>query len=195
GAYLVTVAAVNLSSALQILRAGDEPGHAHGGLLARLITPLSRLVSWQWQVLPLGFLMGLGFDTASEVALLALSGTAAQQGLSWAAILSLPLLFAAGMTLLDTLDGVAMTHAYGWALHNPRTKRTYNLLVTGLSGVVALVVGVVTLGVWAAGHFPALSGLRGLEALDLAPLGFGLTGAAGLLFLVAVLRRKLGGAA
>ncbi|ABF43788.1 high-affinity nickel-transporter (plasmid) [Deinococcus geothermalis DSM 11300] len=188
GAYLVTVAAVNLSSALQILRAGDEPGHQHSGLLARLIAPLTRLVSWQWQVLPLGFLMGLGFDTASEVALLALSGTAAQQGLSWAAILSLPLLFAAGMTLLDTLDGVAMAHAYGWALHNPRSKRTYNLLVTGLSGVIALVIGVVTLAQWAGEHFPAAeASLAALQDVDVSPLGFWLAGLTLLLFVAAQL--------
>ena len=113
GVYLLTVATVNLVSAFQVLRSGDEQAHHHnhGGLLARLITPLTRLVSRQWQVFPLGFLMGLGFDTASEVALLALAGSAAQQGLSVAAILSLPLLFAAGMTLLDTLDG--------WTVHVP----------------------------------------------------------------------------
>lgn len=193
GAYLITVAAVNLYAALRIARAGDDHTHQHGGMLARLIAPLTRLVNRQWHVLPLGFLMGLGFDTASEVALLALSGTAAQQGLGWAAILSLPLLFAAGMTLLDTLDGVAMTHAYGWALHNPRTKRTYNLLVTGLSGVIALVIGVVTLAQWAGEHFPAAANaLASLQDVDVSPLGFWLAGLTLMLFAGAQLwvRRK-----
>lgn len=197
GAYLLVVATLNLSAVARLLRGAPEThgAHHHGGPLARLIAPLTRLITRPWQVMPLGFLMGLGFDTASEIALLALAGQAGQQSLGWAGILSLPLLFGAGMTLFDTLNGAFMTHAYGWALDRPGARRTYNLLVTGLSGVVALVVGVVTLGAWAAEHFPALSGLRSLEALDLAPLGFGLTGAAGLLFLAALLRRRLGGAA
>lgn len=185
GLYLLTVATVNLVSAFQVLRSGDEQAHHHnhGGLLARLITPLTRLVSRQWQVFPLGFLMGLGFDTASEVALLALAGSAAQQGLSVAAILSLPLLFAAGMTLLDTLDGVAMTHAYAWALDNPRAKRSYNLLVTGISGLVALVIGAVTLAQWAGAHFAgAARVLAVFQNLDVSLLGFWLAGLILLLF-------------
>ena len=189
--YLLTVATVNLVSAFQVLRSGDEQAHHHnhGGLLARLIAPLTRLVSRQWQVFPLGFLMGLGFDTASEVALLALAGSAAQQGLSVAAILSLPLLFAAGMTLLDTLDGVAMTHAYAWALDNPRAKRSYNLLVTGVSGLVALVIGVVTLSQWAGAHFAgAARVLAAFQHLDVSSLGFWLAGITLLLFVVASVR-------
>lgn len=178
GAYLIAVAVVNLSTAARIARSGQDTAESHShGLLARLIAPLTRLVGHQWQVLPLGFLMGLGFDTASEIALLALAGSAAQQGLGWAGILSLPLLFAAGMTLLDTLNGVAMTHAYGWALHNSRVKRTYNLWVTGLSGAVALVVGVVTLSQWAGEHFPAAArALRTLQDVDVSSLGFWLAG-------------------
>ena len=180
GAYLMTVAVVNLASAYRLSKSGDDHAHDHhhGGFLARLIAPLTALVGRQWQVLPLGFLMGLGFDTASEVALLALAGSAAQQGLSAAAILSLPLLFAAGMTLLDTLDGAAMTHAYAWALDNPRAKRSYNLLVTGISGAVALAIGVVTLSQWAGEHFPAAArGLAAFQNLDVSPLGFWLAGA------------------
>lgn len=188
GLYLLTVAVVNLTSALRLWRRGDEHahGHHHGGALARLIAPLTRLVGRQWQMFPLGFLMGLGFDTASEVALLALAGNAAQQGLNVAAILSLPLLFAAGMTLLDTLDGVAMTHAYAWALDNPAARRGYNLLVTGVSGLMALVIGVVTLTQWAAGHFSWMAGrLSALQGLDVSPLGFWLAGLTLLLFVVA----------
>lgn len=198
GAYLVTVALVNLTAAWRIARSGDDHAHSHGGLLARLIAPLTRLVSRQWQVLPLGFLMGLGFDTASEVALLALSGTAAGQGLGWAAVLSLPLLFGAGMTLLDTLDGVAMTHAYGWALHDPRKKRAYNLLVTGLSGVIAFAIGFVTLSQWAGEHFPAAArALAALQNVDVSPLGFWLAGLTLALFAAASVayrqRRRSGG--
>ncbi|WP_407572221.1 HoxN/HupN/NixA family nickel/cobalt transporter [Deinococcus altitudinis] len=192
GSYLVTVAAVNLVSVRRVWKGDDHAqDHHHGGFLARLIAPLTALVGRQWQVLPLGFLMGLGFDTASEVALLALAGSAAQQGLSVAAILSLPLLFAAGMTLLDTLDGVAMTHAYSWALDNPRAKRSYNLLVTGVSGAVALVIGVVTLSQWAGGHFPAAARwLSALQNVDVSPLGFWLAGVTLIVFVVATVRYR-----
>jgi len=191
GAYLITVAVVNLHSVWRMARSGEAEHHHHGGLLARLIAPLTALVSRQWQVVPLGFLMGLGFDTASEVTLLALAGNAAQQGLSWTAILSLPLLFAAGMTLLDTLDGAAMAHAYGWAQHNPRAKRTYNLLVTGLSGLIALVIGVVSLSQWAGDHFPAAArALAALQNIDVSPLGFWLAGLTLVLFIVASLRYR-----
>jgi len=192
GGYLLTVASVNLASAWRVWKRGDDHGHDHsGGLLARFIAPLTRLVSAQWQVLPLGFLMGLGFDTASEVALLALAGSAAQQGLNAAAILSLPLLFAAGMTLLDTLDGAAMTHAYGWALDNPKAKRTYNLLVTGVSGAVALVIGVVTLAQWAGDHFVgAARTFSALQDVDVSPLGFWLAGTVLGLFVVANLHLR-----
>ena len=192
GAYLLSVATVNLVSAFRVWQGGDH-AHHHGGFLARLIAPLTALVDRQWQVLPLGFLMGLGFDTASEVALLALAGSAAQQHLSVAAVLSLPLLFAAGMTLLDTLDGVAMTHAYSWALDNPGAKRSYNLLVTGVSGALALIIGVVTLSQWAGEHFSAAARWpAALQNVDVSPLGFWLAGVTLLVFVVASLKYRAG---
>ena len=188
GMYLLTVATINLASAYRVSKNNDEHAHDHhhGGVLARFISPLTRLVSTQWQVFPLGFLMGMGFDTASEVALLALSGSAAQHGLSVAAILSLPLLFASGMSLLDTLDGVAMTHAYTWALDNPKAKRSYNLLVTGVSGLVALVIGVVTLSKWAGDHF-AWAARAGsvMQNIDVSSFGFWLAGLTLVLFVIA----------
>ncbi len=193
GAYLLTVATVNLASVHRLWKRGDDTAHDHhhGGLLARFIAPLTRLVNTQWQVLPLGFLMGLGFDTASEIALLAMAGTAAQQGMNLLSVLSLPLLFAAGMTLLDTLDGAAMTHAYSWALDNPKTKRTYNLLVTGVSGGVALVIGVVTLSQWAGAHFAQASNLLAwVQDIDVSPLGFWLAGIVLGLFVIANLRLR-----
>lgn len=181
GAYLMTVAVVNLYSAWRIgTGRHDAHEHLHGGLLARLIGPLTRLVSRQGQVFPLGFLMGLGFDTASEVALLALAGSAAQQGLGWTAILSLPLLFAAGMSALDTLDGLAMAHAYRWALVNPQAKRSYNLLITALSGLIALIIGAVTLLQWAQAHLHLRIGVA--AAWDVSPLGFWLAGLTLVLF-------------
>ncbi|WP_102126846.1 HoxN/HupN/NixA family nickel/cobalt transporter [Deinococcus planocerae] len=183
GVYLLLVAGFNLHAVWRTLQGRDE-GHHHG-LLARVIAPLTRLVSRQWHVLPLGFLMGLGFDTASEIALLALAGQAGQDHLGWSAILALPLLFGAGMTLFDTLNGAFMTHAYAWALDRPGAKRVYNLLITGLSGVLALVVGVVTLAAWVGEHFPSARALSAWEAVDISPLGFWLAGVALVLFLTA----------
>jgi high-affinity nickel-transport protein len=92
---------------------------------------------------PVGVLFGLGFDTATEVALLVLSGTAVASGLPFYAILSLPVLFAAGMCLFDTLDGCFMNFAYGWAFSRPIRKVYYNIIITGLSVAVAFVIGTI----------------------------------------------------
>jgi high-affinity nickel-transport protein len=104
-----------------------------------------RVVSRSWHMYPIGFLFGLGFDTASEVALLAISAGAAAQGLPFTAVISLPLIFAAGMSLMDTTDGAFMSKAYSWAFASPIRKVFYNLTVTALSVFVALFVGVVEL--------------------------------------------------
>jgi len=95
---------------------------------------------------PLGLLFGLGFDTASEVALLVIAGGAGAAGLPWYAILCLPILFAAGMSLMDSIDGSFMNFAYGWALSNPVRKVYYNLTITSLSVAVALVIGTIEIG-------------------------------------------------
>jgi high-affinity nickel-transport protein len=147
------------------------------GLLARVAAPLFRFIGKSWHVYPLGFLFGLGFDTASEVALLAISAGAAASALPLAGILILPLLFAAGMTTMDTADGVFMTTAYTWAFATPLRKVYYNLTVTGLSVVAALLIGVVELGQ----VFSQKVGLSGplwlkLQALDFGRLGYILVG-------------------
>jgi high-affinity nickel-transport protein len=103
------------------------------------------MIEHSWQMYPVGFLFGLGFDTASEVTFLAVSAGAAAQGLPLVAILSLPLIFAAGMSLMDTMDGAFMSKAYSWAFASPIRKVFYNLTVTSLSVFVALFVGVVEL--------------------------------------------------
>jgi high-affinity nickel-transport protein len=111
------------------------------GLLARLFRPMFRMVTRSWHMLPLGFLFGLGFDTATEVALLGISATQAGQGMSIWSIMVFPALFAAGMSLVDTTDGVLMLGAYNWAFVKPMRKLYYNLIITAVSVVVAVLIG------------------------------------------------------
>ena len=111
------------------------------GFLARLFRPLFKLVTRSWHMLPIGFLFGLGFDTATEVALFGISAAQATNGAPLAVVLAFPALFAAGMTLIDTTDGVLMLGAYGWAFMKPIRKLYYNLTITAVSVLVALVVG------------------------------------------------------
>ncbi len=111
------------------------------GMLARLFRPLFRLITQSWQMLPLGFMFGLGFDTATEVALLGISATQAGQGMSIWSIMVFPALFAAGMSLVDTTDGVLMLGAYNWAFVKPMRKLYYNLVITAVSVVVAVLIG------------------------------------------------------
>ncbi len=111
------------------------------GFLARIFRPLFRLVTKSWHMLPIGFLFGLGFDTASEAALFGISATQASVGASLGTILVFLLLFTAGMTLIDTTDGVLMLGAYGWAFTRPIRKLYYNMTITAVSVVVAVVVG------------------------------------------------------
>jgi len=111
------------------------------GFLSRIFRPLFRLVSRSWHMLAIGFLFGLGFDTATEVALFGISSAQAANGMSLGLIMVFPLLFTAGMTLIDTTDGVLMLGAYGWAFMKPVRKLYYNMTITGVSVIVALVVG------------------------------------------------------
>ena len=111
------------------------------GLLARLFRPVFRLIKASWHMFPLGFLFGLGFDTATEVAVLGISATQAAQGVSIWSIMVFPALFAAGMSLVDTTDGILMLGAYDWAFVKPMRKLYYNLTITAASVVVAVLVG------------------------------------------------------
>jgi nickel/cobalt transporter (NiCoT) family protein len=115
------------------------------GFLARILRPIMKRIKRPIQMFPVGVLFGLGFDTATEVALLALAGTGAAAGLPWFAVLTLPVLFAAGMSLMDTADGLFMTVAYDWAFAKPVRKIYYNLTITGLSVAVALLIGTIEL--------------------------------------------------
>jgi high-affinity nickel-transport protein len=115
------------------------------GFMNRFCGRATRAVRHPWQMYPLGFLFGLGFDTATEIALLATAGSAAAGGLPISAILCLPILFAAGMSLLDTIDGAFMNFAYGWAFSRPVRKVFYNITITALSVAVALIIGSIEL--------------------------------------------------
>ncbi len=157
GGFLVVIGILNLIILLDIIRvyrrmqAGhyDKQSLEHelvsGGLMTRIFGRLFSVITKSWQLYPIGFLFGLGFDTASEVALLAISAGAAARGLPLQAVLALPVIFAAGMSLMDTADGAFMSKAYSWAFSNPIRKVFYNLTVTSLSVFVALFVGVVEL--------------------------------------------------
>ncbi len=157
GGFLYLIAAVNVVVLMGIwraylaLRAGrPDDHHLDGmlegrGVLARLLTPVMRRITVPRQMFFVGALFGLGFDTATEVALLAMAGSGAAAGLPWYGMLILPVLFAAGMSLMDTLDGVFMSAAYDWAFADPFRKIYYNLTITALSVAVAGLVGTVQL--------------------------------------------------
>jgi high-affinity nickel-transport protein len=138
----------------------------------RFFGRLARAVSEPRQMYPIGILFGLGFDTASEVALLVIAGSAGAAGLPIYAIACLPVLFAAGMSLLDTLDGSFMNFAYAWAFAQPVRKIFYNIVITGLSVVVAAAVGTIELGGLLAQHLQ-LSGSfwSWLENVDIGFVG------------------------
>jgi len=158
GTFLYAIAAINVVILLGIakvfreMRTGRydeqqlEEQLNKRGLMNRFLGAMTKTVTRPRQMYPIGVLFGLGFDTATEVALLVLAGGAAGAGLPWYAILCLPILFAAGMSLMDSIDGSFMNFAYGWAFSKPVRKVFYNLTITGLSVAVALVIGTIELG-------------------------------------------------
>jgi high-affinity nickel-transport protein len=157
GSFLFVIGIVNLVILVSIVRIFrrmrhgeiDEQGLDHElsqrGFMNRFCGRATRAIRKPWHMYPLGMLFGLGFDTATEVGLLVLAGGAAASGLPFYAILCLPILFAAGMSLFDTIDGAFMNFAYGWAFSRPVRKVFYNITVTGLSVVVALLIGAIEL--------------------------------------------------
>ena len=189
GAFLYLIAAINLAVLIGILRVFNELRHgrfdektleAHlneRGFINRFFGKMMRSIRTPGQMYGVGLLFGLGFDTATEVAFLVLAGTGAASGLPWYAILCLPVLFAAGMSLLDTIDGSFMNFAYGWAFSNPVRKVYYNITITGLSVTVALLIGTAEL----AGLFAQEFSLGGpfwswVEGLNINTLGFFIVG-------------------
>ncbi|GAB6174895.1 HoxN/HupN/NixA family nickel/cobalt transporter [Paradesulfitobacterium aromaticivorans] len=143
------------------------------GFISRFFRPLYRFINKSWHVYPLGFLFGLGFDTASEVALLGISANAATQTVPFTGIIALPVLFAAGMSLMDTADGIFMTTAYHWAFSTPLRKIYYNLSVTGLSVIAALFIGLIELAQIITPRLGLNSGIWGwIQNLDFEGIGY-----------------------
>lgn len=129
------------------------------GFMMRFFGPLARSVDAPWKMYPIGVLFGLGFDTFTEIAFLVLAGTSVAAGLPFWAVLSLPVLFAAGMSLLDTTDGSFMNFAYGWAFSKPVRKVYYNIAITGLSVFVAFYIGTLELMQVLAGQLKLKGGI------------------------------------
>ena len=143
------------------------------GFLNRILSGATKAVRKPWHMYPVGVLFGLGFDTATEIGLLVLAGGAAAFQLPWYAILTLPILFAAGMSLLDSLDGVFMNVAYGWAFARPVRKVYYNITVTSLSVAVALIIGSIELVSILVDKAGIESGpLAAIAAIDLTYVGY-----------------------
>jgi nickel/cobalt transporter (NiCoT) family protein len=189
GTFLYLIAALNLVVLVGILRvfrdmrrgiyseAELEQLLRSRGFMNRFLGRFTNAVRKPWQMYPLGVLFGLGFDTATEVALLFLAAGAAGAGLPWYAILCLPVLFAAGMSLLDTIDGSFMNFAYGWAFSAPVRKVFYNLTITGLSVAVALIIGTIELLSIAVERFELTGGFWSWVAgIDLNAVGYVVVG-------------------
>ena len=186
--FLLLIGILNLLVVLDLLKVWSRARitaheHAHleellarRGLINRLFgTRLRRFVVHSWQMYPLGLLFGLGFDTASEVAVLAMTAGAAAGNLPAAAALSLPILFTAGMCAVDTTDGVLMSRAYDWAFINPLRKMLYNVTITGLSAAVALLIGGLELLQILGGPLHVQGTLlERVQRLDLSVLGYGI---------------------
>ena len=187
GVFLVAIGLLNLAALIGILRvfAAMRRGHYdedelerqldNRGFLNRILGTVNRAVRKPWHMYPTGFLFGLGFDTVTEIGLLVIAGGAVAASLPWWAVVTLPVLFAAGMSLLDTLDGAFMNVAYGWAFSRPVRKIYYNITVTALSVAVAMIIGLATLGGLLATQLGIHSGpIAWLAGLDMEHLGYGI---------------------
>jgi high-affinity nickel-transport protein len=189
GLFLAMIAVLNLVILVGILkifremRRGDfdeaalEEQLNKRGFMNRILSRFTKAITKPWQMYPLGFLFGLGFDTATEVGLLAMAGSAATIALPWYAVLCLPVIFAAGMSLWDTIDGTFMNFAYGWAFSNPVRKIYYNITLTSISVAFAIVIGGTELLQVAIDQFGlAGGGWDWIGGLDLNTAGFVITG-------------------
>ncbi|MGO9488684.1 MAG: HoxN/HupN/NixA family nickel/cobalt transporter [Solirubrobacteraceae bacterium] len=185
GGFLYIIAAINLVTLVGIVKVFREMKRGRydeaelerqldsRGLMNRFFGRLTKTVTKPHHMYPIGVLFGLGFDTATEVALLVIAGSAGVAGLPWYSILCLPVLFAAGMSLMDSIDGSFMNFAYGWAFSKPVRKLFYNVTITGLSVAVALVIGTIELGGLLASELDLSGSFWGsFEHIDINLLGF-----------------------
>ena len=199
GVFLYIIAILNLVILLGILKVFAKMRQGHydeealedqlnnRGFMNRIFGRVMHSIRKPWQMYPVGLLFGLGFDTATEVALLVLAGGAAAGGLPWYAILCMPVLFAAGMSLFDSIDGSFMNFAYGWAFSKPVRKVFYNITITGLSVAVALLIGSVELLGLFAGEFGWSGGFWDwVSNLDLNIVGYAIVGLFVVTWLVAL---------
>ena len=205
GTFLYLIAIINLVVLVGILkvfrqmRRGEfdeatlEEHLNNRGLMNRFLGRAMKAVTKPWQIYPVGVLFGLGFDTVTEVGLLVLAGTSVASGLPWYAVMCLPILFAAGMSLLDTIDGSFMNFAYGWAFSKPVRKVFYNITITGLSVAVALIVGTIELLSILQDKLNLTGGFWDWVAhLDLNSIGFAIVGMFLVVWLAAVAVWKFG---
>ena len=189
GVFLWVLGILNLAALLGILKVFREMRNGRyneaeleqqldsRGFMNRFLGGLTKSVTKPWQIYPIGVLFGLGFDTATEVGLLVLAGGAAAFHLPFYAILVLPILFAAAMCLMDTVDGVFMNGAYGWAFARPVRKVFYNITITSISVIVALVIGTIELIGVLADRFSITSGpLAAIASIPLDYAGYGIVG-------------------
>jgi nickel/cobalt transporter (NiCoT) family protein len=186
GTFLLLIGVLNLVVLLDILgvfrqlRRGayneqklDEALQSQGLMSRFFLRRVGDRIDASWKMYPLGVLFGLGFDTASEIGLLAIAAGVATHDVPFLAIISLPLIFAAGMCLMDTADGAFMSQAYGWAFSNPIRKIYYNITVTSLSVAVALVIGMIEVLQVTAAKFSLNGGFWAfLESLDFGKVGY-----------------------
>ncbi|MFE3289243.1 HoxN/HupN/NixA family nickel/cobalt transporter [Rhodococcus sp. NPDC059234] len=206
GLFLILIGVLNLVSLVGITRiwrqsvaSGYDEAHLereldNRGALNRLLGPVVKAVRKPWHMYPVGLLFGMGFDTVTEVGLLVLAGGAATTGLPWYSILVLPVLFSAGMSLFDSLDGSFMNVAYGWAFARPVRKIYYNLVVTGLSVAIALLIGSQEIISIVASRREITTGPLGwIGGLDLGSMGFVIVGLFVVTWVVAVLVWRFGG--
>ena len=190
GTFLLLVGLLNLVVLLDILgvfrqmKRGAyneqklEEALQNQGLMSRFfLKRVGDRINASWKMYPLGVLFGLGFDTATEIGLLAIAAGVATHGVPFLAIISLPIIFAAGMSLMDTADGAFMSHAYGWAFSNPIRKVYYNITVTSLSVAVALIIGMIELLQVTAAKFSLYGGFWAfLDNLNFGNIGYVVVG-------------------
>jgi high-affinity nickel-transport protein len=205
GVFLLLIGLINLAALIGILKVFRQMRQGRydeaelerrldsRGFMNRFLKGLTRSVRKPWHIYPIGVLFGLGFDTATEVGLLVMAGGAAAFNLPFYSILVLPILFAAGMCLLDTIDGVFMNAAYGWAFARPIRKVFYNITITAISVAVALVIGTIELVGVLADRLDITSGpIAAVAGVDLDYAGYAIVGLFVLAWVAALAVWKVG---